>query len=300
MAAAPPPSTPPMPTVTVDLKTPWLAALLSWAIPGAGQIYQKRYFKGILFLVCILGMFGLGINMGEGRPVYVNYYVAGEGGLLKKRNYGYLSQMLVGAAAMPAIIQSSRFESEENTWRLTQPIDEPFEGVVRAGRDVASQQAVRGRISLNAVPGSGGQQIEGHLVGTLVETGEPIDLKLSQPPRERLDSIPVGLRISADPKRHVQMWVDQVQQGPEGLGENLIGSVARPLRNWYQVPLQDNELQDLNGRLGKRWELAMVLTWLAGLLNILAIWDAFEGPAYGIRPATARGEDREPPGPAPQ
>ncbi|MEZ5952093.1 MAG: hypothetical protein R3C12_23470 [Planctomycetaceae bacterium] len=48
---------------------------------------------------------------------------------------------------MPAIIQSSRFESEENTWRLTQPIDEPFEGVVRAGRDVASQQAVRGRIS---------------------------------------------------------------------------------------------------------------------------------------------------------
>ncbi|MEZ5952094.1 MAG: DUF6677 family protein [Planctomycetaceae bacterium] len=36
--------------------------------PRAGQIYQKRYFKGILFLVCILGMFGLGINMGKGDP----------------------------------------------------------------------------------------------------------------------------------------------------------------------------------------------------------------------------------------
>ena len=27
--------------------------------------------------------------------------------------------------------------------------------------------------------------------------------------------------------------------------------------------------------------MAMVFTWIAGLLNILAIWDAVEGPAFG-------------------
>ncbi|MFT5091852.1 MAG: hypothetical protein ACI93T_000671, partial [Porticoccaceae bacterium] len=27
--------------------------------------------------------------------------------------------------------------------------------------------------------------------------------------------------------------------------------------------------------------LALVYTWIAGLLNILAVWDALQGPAYG-------------------
>ena len=33
--------------------------------------------------------------------------------------------------------------------------------------------------------------------------------------------------------------------------------------------------------MGKFFELAKIFTWIAGLLNILAVWDAFEGPAYG-------------------
>ena len=40
-------------------------------------------------------------------------------------------------------------------------------------------------------------------------------------------------------------------------------------------------LQGLNGRLTKRFGMALVFTWIAGLLNILAIWDAVQGPAYG-------------------
>lgn len=38
----------------------------------------------------------------------------------------------------------------------------------------------------------------------------------------------------------------------------------------------------MNRRLGgKRYEIALLFTWVAGLLNLLAIWDAYEGPAYG-------------------
>ena len=40
--------------VEVDLKNPWLAALWAWLWPGAGHLYQGRYAKGVLFMVCIL------------------------------------------------------------------------------------------------------------------------------------------------------------------------------------------------------------------------------------------------------
>ena len=37
--------------IEIDLKEPWLAALLAWLVPGLGHIYQGRTGKGILFFV---------------------------------------------------------------------------------------------------------------------------------------------------------------------------------------------------------------------------------------------------------
>lgn len=271
----------------VDLRSPGLAALLTWAIPGAGQIYQRRYFKGILFFVCILGMFFCGVRMGEGRPVYTVYYMFNEDVLQKKQNYGYFSQFLVGVVSLPAILQSRRFDSDANVWRPESPIDAPFEGALSGGRNLDQKQSVTGRISLEVKPSPLGARIEGRLVGTITETGEQIDLELAEYSGQQ-GFFPLGLKISANPKREVYLHVENVVQGPQSIGSLLTGSIPRAFGDWYQVPLQDDELQDLNARLGKRWELAMVLTWIAGLLNILAIWDAFEGPAYGIRPQTAK------------
>jgi hypothetical protein len=59
------------------------------------------------------------------------------------------------------------------------------------------------------------------------------------------------------------------------------GTIPRPFYNHYLAPLDDESLQYLNGKLGKQYELALVYTWIAGLLNILAVWDALQGPAYG-------------------
>lgn len=277
------------PTPVVDLKTPWLAALLSWAVPGLGQIYQGRYFKGVLFMVCILGMFLFGIQLGEGRPVYVNYYIVSDGQMLEKRNYGYLSQMLVGAAAMPALVQSNRFKSDDNSWVLDAPVEAPFSGTIYNGRGPDDAMEVDGAISLVPEPGPFGATLTGRLVGQLKESGERIDLELV-PYSPELDLPPVGLKISANPDREVRMRIREVIAGPAELGDNLKGTIPRPATDWFQVPLQDQELQDMNARLGKRWELAMVLTWIAGLLNILAIWDAFEGPAYGVRPIERKPE----------
>ena len=68
---------------------------------------------------------------------------------------------------------------------------------------------------------------------------------------------------------------------------HIEGSIPRPFLNWFEMPLSESELDDINKELGKRYEFAVVFTWIAGLLNLLAIWDAFEGPAYG------RGDEEE-------
>src|SRR5438105_9940374 len=43
-----------------------LAGLLSYLIPGLGQIIQGRVGKGLLFLVCIYGLFFYGLYLGRG------------------------------------------------------------------------------------------------------------------------------------------------------------------------------------------------------------------------------------------
>ena len=48
-----------------------VAAGLSYLIPGLGQIYQGRVGKGILFFVCLYGMFFAGMAMGEWKNVYL-------------------------------------------------------------------------------------------------------------------------------------------------------------------------------------------------------------------------------------
>ena len=67
----------------------------------------------------------------------------------------------------------------------------------------------------------------------------------------------------------------------------LQGSIPRPVWNSYAAPLQDSrrgggssDLEQAHFELGTRFELGVVYTMIAGLLNILALYDALEGPAY--------------------
>src|SRR5271170_1859358 len=43
-----------------------LPALLSFLVPGLGQIYQGRVGKGVLFLVCVYALFFYGMYLGSG------------------------------------------------------------------------------------------------------------------------------------------------------------------------------------------------------------------------------------------
>src|SRR3954466_13370719 len=56
----------------IELKEPWLAALLAWLVPGLGHLYQGRVGKGMLFFFCVLGTFVFGMVIGEGKVVYAS------------------------------------------------------------------------------------------------------------------------------------------------------------------------------------------------------------------------------------
>lgn len=156
----------------IDLRDPSLAALLAWLVPGLGHVYQRRYAKGALFMVCILGTYFFGLALGEGKVVYANWTA-------EEHRWQYALQIGVGLPAAPALVQSM--------------------AVRRWGKPIG---------------------------GYFMAPPKPTPVFGRLPPEEVVDSLP----------------------------------------GWHE-------------RLNLRFELGTLYTMIAGLLNILAIYDAFAGPA---------------------
>ena len=57
----------------IDLRNPALAAILSWCLPGLGQLYQGRTYKGSLCMAAILATFFVGQWLGDGKVVYASW-----------------------------------------------------------------------------------------------------------------------------------------------------------------------------------------------------------------------------------
>ena len=87
--------------IRIDLRNRPLAALLAWLLPGAGHLYQRRYAKGSLFMVCILTTWMLGFALGGGHVVYASWQPG-------DKRWHYFLQAGVGAAAPPALVQGDR------------------------------------------------------------------------------------------------------------------------------------------------------------------------------------------------
>lgn len=85
----------------IPLRNPPLAAFWAWLIPGAGHFYQRRYAKGTIFSVCILGIYFFGLAIGEGKVVYASFQQPDV-------RYPYLCQVAVGLPALPALVQRQR------------------------------------------------------------------------------------------------------------------------------------------------------------------------------------------------
>lgn len=157
----------------IPLKDPARAALLAWLVPGLGHVYQGRTGKGILYGVCIIGLYAIGMALGEGKVVYWSWISPTEDSERFFRQLPFLCQFWVGLPGVFALFQA-----------------------------------------------------------TLKHYG-----------------------------------IDPV----------LWGALAEPPINVMRTDLS---------QLGRYFEIAWLYTSVAGLLNILAIFDAYEGPALGDEPAS--------------
>jgi TM2 domain-containing membrane protein YozV len=91
------------------------AALLSYVVPGLGQIYQGRVGKGVLFMVCLLGLFIYGMKLGQWSNVYLPDTAERNNSWNLPRPLAnvanrlpFAGQFWIGAAAWPAIWQYNR------------------------------------------------------------------------------------------------------------------------------------------------------------------------------------------------
>ena len=85
----------------IDLRNPAIAAALSWAVPGLGQVYQGRTHKGSLFMAAILTTFVVGLWLGGGKVVYASWRQS-------EPRWAFVCQAGAGVVALPALVQSAR------------------------------------------------------------------------------------------------------------------------------------------------------------------------------------------------
>lgn len=173
----------------VQLRDPAWAALLAWLWPGAGHLYQRRYGKGILFMICVLGTFFYGLSIGGGHVVYASWRP-------NDYRWQYACQLGTGLPAMPALLQSIKTKGGGDPYFVTREFDSgEFPHMKPFG----------------------------------------VDGKL----KEGFMAPPPGV-VLADNRDVVALWYEE---------------------------------------LGEKYELGTLFTVVAGILNILAVYDAFAGPA---------------------
>ena len=252
-------------------KNPWIAGLLAILIPGAGHFYQGRMLKAVIYSVSILGLFIWGQKLGEGMVVY---NLPDKGGVFRQVALSYAAQLGTGACAVPALIQNKRAGQPSNvvSRRLTRPLNADF-----VGRLTPFEQPDTGRLAgtvrLEPFEGDYGHEMRGTFSGQL--DGQPVELKLGG--RFELDK-----PIKAGFRRKLECGVIDGDPAANVAGRVMDGTIPRSFVDAYGSPPDPEQLQEINGRLGKLYELALVFTWIAGLLNVLVIWDCLCGPAYGF------------------
>jgi hypothetical protein len=278
----------------IPFKNRWLAGVFAFLVPGAGHLYQGRWFKGILCGLCVLGTFFFGMELGDWSVVY---WKKDPLNMLNP----YYAQVFVGLPALPAVYQSRRYQNRQNMDQagIEGPLNASFTGTLRVIDSSSNipNGDVTGRISLEPdADNSEGRTVHGEFVGTTTpKKGAPQELKLA------LGDVPrLGKAVSADPERGVELEVFEAgKPGARPIGR-LRGSIPRSFWDRFEAPPDEEDhdldrayLLELHRQLGKFYELALTFTMIAGLLNILVILDAIEGPAYGYGDTDTKEDQRQ-------
>jgi hypothetical protein len=269
-----------MPHTRAPLKDPMIAAFLAFLVPGLGHFYQRRLFKGVLYAVCILGTFFTGMRIGHGQVVYFSWQPS------ENRTYAYLCQFWTGLPALPALAQAEfRSSRAFDVNYVPARFQEGFEGKLTSeNRDFDG--TVAGTISLEPQAADMPHVWNGRLVAHLASAGGAVRIEGEVTPGSLDPEV-----APSEKRRLVGTFEGRAEGHPDTvIRGRLEGHVPRSFWNSYGAPLRDVRVNDFAGdqtdldrahfELGSRFELGVVFTMIAGLLNILAIYDALEGPAY--------------------
>jgi len=264
----------------INLKSPLLAGILAFLLPGLGHLYQRRFVKSAIYAVCILGLYCSGMAMAGWKAVQAPDFGRG----FNTSTLKYAAQAGVGLPSMYAVVQRQRYDHPENGTVdiIDSAMELPFTGHVDGtGMNEWNSVEAVGTISLEPVAGDfGSQTIGGVFRGTLDGKSEELVVL----------NVELGKPVSGLETRRCDGGVYQEIDGKLKRIAEIEGTVPRPFLDWFQAPMNEDQEQKLHKELGKYHELAMVMTWMAGLLNVLAIWDAVEGPAYGYNDEIPEGE----------
>jgi hypothetical protein len=233
--------------------------------------------------VCILSLFIWGMILGNWQPVYSQlvYQTDGTSPQMEKKvpttkfSFGYAAQFFNGAMALPALIQESRLRNElPSIDHLGSEIQSDFIGFISdfSGRG-DDLQIVTGAMIIAPVNPDGGETITGTLKANAAD-GKVVEYGLG-------GQIKLGREVFGSPRREIECHIVSEDGQELNIGKSLRGTIGRSFLNWYQAPCDSQELDRLHGDLSRKFDIASVFTWIAGLLNVLAIWDAADGPAYG-------------------
>lgn len=173
-------------------KYDFLAALLTYLIPGLGQVMQGRIGKGVLYFVCLYGLFFYGMWLGQFKNVW-----------------------LADTSRLPRVMMPLGKDSEV--------------------------------------------------------TGLPKDLTYR---KEFLAQFWIG--AAAWPA--VVQYLNTDALPPTGADDEGWKPAPRPLLGHYMQAPSESTLNDLQRNADTTWDLGWVLTVIAGVLNVLVIYDALAGP----------------------
>ena len=262
----------------LQLKSSGTAALLAFLIPGLGHFYQGRIFKAIVYFVCILGTFTLGMRIGDCKVVYFDWSK-------EQKTFPYFCQFFVGLPALPALAQVfMRTPTDFKPNELPQPINSRFTGTITVRGEPPA--AFTGQVTLTSVENFS-TQIQGELQGQLTTPKGEVACQ------GKIEKVELWPRVSPDAERQFTgSFTGKIPGNEEQvISGDFQGGIPRGWPQRYGAPLLDRhvstahgaltDLESAHGKLGKNFELGVLYTMVAGLLNILAIYDALEGPAYG-------------------
>ena len=271
----------------VELKDPAFAAVLAFLVPGLGHFYQRRFFKGALYCICILGTFFTGLNIGHGQVVYFQWKQP------DNRTYAYLAQFWVGLPALPALAQANLRSKDSFVPNFVpEEFSAPYSGAVY-NSNKEQIGTVEGKIRVE--PGSsendaGFEHWMATFTGQYKTAENTRDIVAEISHSDNMHSGYLDREVAPWPIRRIEGSFRE-KGNSRSLGR-VVGGVHRGLLDRLEAPLQDtstrsgepasisNDLDRSHRELGSRFELGVLYTIIAGLLNVLAIFDAHGGPAY--------------------